>query len=516
MSLYLKYRPRTIGELDLDKVRENLQRMAKAGNIPNSLLLVGPRGGGKTSTARIVAKLVNCQGKGERMEPCLECESCKSIESGGAIDVVEMDAASNRGIDAIRDLRDKINLAPVALKYKVYIIDEVHMLTTEAFNALLKTLEEPPAHARFILCTTEEMKVPETIRSRCTRVQFYKASATEVVRSLKKVVEGEKMKVDDEALNYLAGALDGSFREGHKLLEVLGSGGGKVGLAEIQKVLGVGGDIQQLVEWLIEGNTAKALAEIDVMAVKGVDWLSTIRLMLDLLRSLIKSHYGVGEEQAGWDVRRLLKVTEVVSRAAVELKSAVVEQLPLELAAVELGLTQEVPIRTNEVEERVEEKKPMREDKQPMVSRESVQAKEDRIRGQIIGERISEVRRTPAGMANVTLAQVMEKWGEVLSTLAPRNHSVAGLLRATKPKAVEDEALVLEVFYKFHKEQLEQDSKRRLLEDALAQLTGLGRVKLVLGERVQQAIQSMPEHDNVKVIAGDEELVKAVEEVFGG
>src|SRR5579884_4048056 len=189
MVFYRKYRSQTINDLDSTAVRETLLRiLQKPQSIPHAFLFTGPKGLGKTSTARIVAKVVNCTARhgpqpASRIEPCNECSQCTSITNGTNLDVFEIDAASNRGIDEIRDLKEKIRLSPVAAKKKVYIIDEVHMLTTEAFNALLKTLEEPPSHAMFILCTTEQHKVPATILSRCFHIGFSKATPDELVRS---------------------------------------------------------------------------------------------------------------------------------------------------------------------------------------------------------------------------------------------------------------------------------------------------------------------------------------------
>lgn len=440
MSFYLKYRPRTIDQLDLVKVREGLLAMLKSGSLPKALLLVGPRGGGKTSAARILAKVINCEKNeaGKLSEPCLTCTMCQAIEKGSAVDVLEMDAASNRGIDAIRDLRERVSLAPVQAKNKVYIIDEVHMLTTEAFNALLKTLEEPPEHAMFILCTTEEHKVPETIKSRCTKVAFYKASADEVRRSLKKAIEGEKIKIEDAALEFLAKSVDGSFREGHKMLELI-SKEGDIVLDKVKSMLGQNSGVEavNLAELYLSGETGRILEELSKAEKVGVDWLTLIKNVMDELRSRLRTEV---------NTERLMKVLKALSIAAVEMKTTLIESLPLEMAAVELGLKHQ------------EEK--------PVVV---VEEKEDVIQKPVIGK--------PA-----SLKEVEEKWEELLRVLAPKNHSVAGLLRATRPIAVEDSRLIIEVFYKFHKEQLEQDAKRRLLEDTLNETLGLTTVRLVMGE----------------------------------
>ena len=207
MVFYLKYRPQKIEDLDSLEVKERLSKVLSSKSLPHAFLFTGPKGLGKTSTARIVAKSINCEKKGTGSEPCNKCESCKSITDGTNLDVIEIDGASNRGIDEIRDLREKIRLTPASSPKKIYIIDEVHMLTTEAFNALLKTLEEPPAHVVFILCTTEPQKVPPTIISRCFHVIFKRASETELMSSFNRIVKGEGLNIDKEALLDMQGFL---------------------------------------------------------------------------------------------------------------------------------------------------------------------------------------------------------------------------------------------------------------------------------------------------------------------
>lgn len=216
MTLYLKYRPQTIDEIDITSVRTTLTNILKSGNIPHAFLFAGPRGTGKTSLARILAKAVNCESK---KPPCNDCDICKSITNGNNIDVIEMDAASNRGIDDIRVLRDAVKLSPANSKAKIYIIDECHMLTNDASNALLKTLEEPPAHVYFILATTNPEKLIETIKSRTTIISFSKASKEEIKRSLERIIKKEEIKIKEEELEKIIKLARGSFRDAVKSLE---------------------------------------------------------------------------------------------------------------------------------------------------------------------------------------------------------------------------------------------------------------------------------------------------------
>ncbi len=216
MTLYLKYRPQTIDEIDITSVRTTLTNILKSGNIPHAFLFAGPRGTGKTSLARILAKAINCESKNP---PCNDCDICKSITNGNNIDVIEMDAASNRGIDDIRVLRDAVKLSPANSKAKIYIIDECHMLTNDASNALLKTLEEPPAHVYFILATTNPEKLIETIKSRTTIISFSKASKEEIKRSLERIIKAEKIAIKPEDLEKIIKIAKGSFRDAVKSLE---------------------------------------------------------------------------------------------------------------------------------------------------------------------------------------------------------------------------------------------------------------------------------------------------------
>ncbi len=220
---YTKYRPNKFEDLfGQDHIVRTLSEAVKQDKIVHGYLFCGPRGTGKTTVARILAKSINCTTDGSS-KPCGKCQSCLAIEAGKSIDIIEIDAASNRGIDEMRDLREKVRFAPSQSKYKVYIVDEVHMLTKEAFNALLKTLEEPPAHAVFIFATTESHKVLATIVSRCQRYDFHRADINSAIKLLQKVSKEEKIDADIDALALVARAADGAYRDCLTLLEQLAS-----------------------------------------------------------------------------------------------------------------------------------------------------------------------------------------------------------------------------------------------------------------------------------------------------
>lgn len=345
MVLYRKYRPQLLSELDITEVRNKLIRSLSSSFLAHAYLFSGPKGTGKTSAARIVAKILNCDNnnreKVENLEPCNKCDSCKAIQEGSLLDVLEIDAASNRGIDEIRDLREKIKLAPVSAKYKVYIIDEVHMLTNEAFNALLKTLEEPPQHAVFVLATTEPERLPDTIQSRCLSIKFQMASDEEIVHSLERVIKGEKMPFSKDMLLFIAQFAEGSFRDATKLLEQ--SFAEKVkNVRDLEKMLNKGAIAgEEFLMIIKDKDTAKLLAEIVKMGDQGADFRLYVTNILNLLHDLLLSFYQIerpnltkkltNQFSAG-EINDLIKL---FSKVYAEMRYSVKPQLPLETAIID-------------------------------------------------------------------------------------------------------------------------------------------------------------------------------------
>ncbi len=334
MSLYTKYRPQSFSHLvGQDLVRETLLNEIKNGTLTHAYLFCGPRGTGKTSTARLIAKALNCTNKNEAGEACDECNICVSIRDGSLIDVLEIDAASNRGIDEIRDLKSKIDYAPSLAKNKIYIIDEVHMLTKEAFNALLKTLEEPPANVYFILCTTEAHKILETIISRCQRFDLKRIDYKTIMARLAFIAQSEGVEADPAAIEMIARHVEGGMRDAIGLFEQLILDK-KLTLEHVRGHLGVTGHVtvKKLIDFFVAKDAKAAITTINEIHSEGYDLTTLTREVLEYMREqMIASVHAADAKTAQW-----IGMIEHVEKARDMLKTTIIPQLPLEIAAIKI------------------------------------------------------------------------------------------------------------------------------------------------------------------------------------
>jgi len=305
LALYRKYRPKTLQDLiGQEEIVKVLQNAAKRDKLAHAYLFYGPRGSGKTTVARLVAKVANCETRKtdpkfkEKGEPCNKCRPCLEIESGRALDVVEIDAASNRGIDEIRSLKEGINLSPTSYDYKVFILDEVHMLTGPAFNALLKTLEEPPAHAILILATTEYEKVPATISSRTQKFHFKKLPIEKIIKKLNRIIEMEKLTVAADAVELIASTAEGSLRDAESLLDQITSLETEVTLEGVEKIMGQIGFTKTaaLADHLLVGRLSEALEYLSKINEGGYNVVDLNKELIHYLRRVLSLKVDPGME----------------------------------------------------------------------------------------------------------------------------------------------------------------------------------------------------------------------------
>lgn len=365
LSLYRKYRPSNwsdvVGQVH---VVETLRNAVAAERVAHAYLFAGPRGTGKTSVARLLAKAVNCEHADPTKRPDDTCENCISVQNGSFLDLIEIDAASNTSVEDVRDLRDKINFSPNRGRYKVYIIDEVHMLSTAAFNALLKTLEEPPPHAIFILATTEMHKIPATVLSRCQRHEFRRLPVGEIITRLEKICTEENIKAEAPALELIARQATGSLRDAESLLDQLASTGGEVKLDWAQEVLGTSATLAvlDLLGALGSKDTAAGLDQIHKAMDAGSDPKQFTRQIVDTLRGLLllRMDTKLGPEYSDEEKQRLtelskkftlpeiLRTIRVFNEAASsDKKTTWLPSLPLELAFIESLQAPETIIETH-------------------------------------------------------------------------------------------------------------------------------------------------------------------------
>jgi len=530
-AFYRKWRPRAFQHIvGQDHVTQTLRNALRQSRIVHAYLFSGPRGTGKTSTARILAKAVNCLAEIEE-RPCNECTMCQAIDEGRALDLVEIDAASHTGVDDIRELRDKISFAPTEARYKFYIIDEVHMLSTSAFNALLKTLEEPPPHAILVLATTEPHKIPATVISRCQRFDFRRIPLQAMIERLRQIADEEGLAVEEGALDLIARQSTGSMRDAESLLDQLATfGGSQITLSQLQIVLGTASSqaVGDLVGQLVAGDVAGGLSAVSRAMSEGADARQLSKELLEYLRGLLllkstghapseltkEQQKEMSRQAESLSLARLLRVIKIFNQAAIDLKNSTQPQLPLELAFVEATLDDEAdsplgdggsPHSSTAVK--------------PQVAAQSTESSHQSVaRGN--SERSPQQPQAPKKHAPVAessrrlggqeiagnLEGLRDAWGEVVAAINRQNMHVAAVIRDCSVVAFEEDVVVLQAKYPFHKEKLESERAKRMVEDAVSDILGERcRVKCILSSALPAP---GPDEDDLGQLAEDP-MIKA-------
>ena len=490
-----RYRPQTFADLvGQEHVAQALAGAITSERVGHAYLFTGARGVGKTSSARILAKALNCV-RGPTPTPCNECDICRSISSGDDVDVLEIDGASNRGIDEMRELRQNVNVRPSRARFKIYIIDEVHMLTKEAFNALLKTLEEPPEHVKFIFCTTEPEKIPITILSRCQRFDFAGIQTPSIAARLAQIVAAEGVSAEHEALDALARRAAGSMRDSQSLLEqLLAFGGERITLDDVHRMLGTAGDkrLGQLARHLAARDAAGALAELDAAVAEGVDIGPLLDQLLGYFRDMMVAAVGCPAESllyaspseqpamlaAGRQLglETVLAVMQILDQTSARLRYSTHGRILAELAIVRIcslenleriaGLIGQLrdglppPARVNHASPPA----------QPPASTEA--AKKKSLNGEKPTDQPAVPADEPPAKAPIGSVDAAQIWSETLARLSGMlaDHARVAECRATS--APNRLAILFPAAYTFSKSFCERPEHLSKLERALAETAG--------------------------------------------
>lgn len=511
-----------------EHVTQTLQNAINSNRIAHAYLFTGERGVGKTTVARIFAKAVNCKAR-EQSEPCNKCNSCNEISSGRSIDVIEIDAASNRGIDEIRELRENVKFAPVTSEYKVYIIDEVHMLTMEAFNALLKTLEEPPHHVIFILATTDPHKIPATILSRCQRFDFLKLTRTEIISKLKELMVQDGLDVDEEALSLIAENADGALRDAESILDqALSFSDGKLRIEEISRFLGLGSYqlLDNLFENIIKNDCAKSLEALNSLTDHGADLPQCLKKLVSYFRDLMIYMINpelvniaetrlqrLNELSKNISVDRLMRIVKILTQTENDIKQLGYERLNFELAIVKLSrLTDEtIPLgkildKLQEIESRIQSGATVA---MPIESKSS-----DSLSVEMTDSSDEAVETKETDPLKSAWLDILKKTKTKCST---RLHAI---LKEANIVSIDDSTLTLYFASELHREVLEDSDHRKQIESGLSEVMGKTmRLNVLSQEEVSKnnPIEDVPTNQrDMRQDAMQDETVKLVISVFNG
>lgn len=504
-TLYRKYRPQTFVELiGQNHIKITLQNEIAQGDIGHAYLFCGPRGLGKTTVARLLAKAINCENRPDKTsEPCNTCVSCQEITTSRSLDVMEIDAASHTGVDNVREnIIENARFNPTKSRFKVFIIDEVHMLSASAFNALLKTLEEPPARTVFILCTTETYKLPETIISRCQRFDFKRIASAELLRRLESLVSQEKKSVEESVLKNIVVQSEGCVRDAESLLGKILTLGDKITAEQAELVLPRSDfrAVAEFLEFLAEKNAGGAIELINKLIEAGADLQIFVANLLEFLRKimLIKSggslkDFGVELDETGekaaekialkFNQREIVRTIEVIQSKNREIKFSSIAQLPLELAIIELcGRFEDdsddrlppgsgeggAPKIKDKIKEKLAHLKPAKKPAEslPLANTELPPLKpaEEAIKVDLISK---SGKLKPAAFDD--LAKIRECWPQIVELLLQKNYTLASLLKISRPLKFRDGVLEIGVQSNFYKGRVDEDKNRRIIENTIAE-----------------------------------------------
>jgi DNA polymerase III subunit gamma/tau len=532
VSLYRKWRPQTFSEMSAqDHVSRTLRGALTNDRLAHAFVFAGTRGTGKTTMARILARAVNCVNLKDG-EPCGKCGLCVSFLEGRAIDLVEIDAASNRGIDDIRELRESIRFSPSEATKKVYIIDEAHMLTKEAFNALLKTLEEPPEYAMFILATTEAERLPETILSRCQRFDFRPVPGSYLKERVAMIAGKEGVSIDEGALDLIVRASGGSFRDAISLLDQLAAVDSTITTASASQMLGLSDSefVSGLTRRILAGDATAALRTVREFTAAGGDVSRLNRQLIEYFRALLlhkllpESESAVTEPMiaeisADYDLRQLSTAIQTL-RAGEEQGIDSLPSLGLELSIVSLSLPQlptEPPVGAEAEKTISQPAKPaaqtQKSEPDPVYKKEVSAAptpsKESVVEPEVV---VARTAQESAKSPSVELSQISEAWPQILNGIKPYNHSIAAFLLVCKPTDIVGGRLILAFPYKFHRERISELRNRQIVEKVIEDVVGARlQVDCVLAEQgtlAEQIVQTEP--------AESDDLIDTALEIFGG